>query len=94
MAHLTEAHRYLKMCIQREKKKSRRLEEAQDTPTALLCKGILQTFRVYLGQISSFLSLKFKVEVIWSRSTRQEVTREAGPRQPLLGFQRPNCGQR
>lgn len=32
-----------------------RLESAQDTPTAQLCEGVLQTFGVYFGQISSLL---------------------------------------
>lgn len=64
------------MCIQKEKKKFPGLEEAQDTPTAQLCEGILQTLRGYFGQISSFLSLEFKVEGGMGQKHSQEVTGE------------------
>lgn len=47
MVHLIEAYRYLKVCIQKGKKKFQRLEEAQDTPTAWLCEGVLQTFSLF-----------------------------------------------
>lgn len=72
MAHLTEAHGYLKMCIQREKEKFQRLEEAQDTPTAELCEGILQTFGGYFGQISSFWSVGLHAEGGMVKEHRQE----------------------
>lgn len=45
----------LKMCTRKGKKKNHRLEEAQDIPTTQLCKGCLQSFRVYFGEISSLL---------------------------------------
>lgn len=79
MAHLTEAHRYLKMCIQREKKKFQRLEEAQDTPPAELCEGILQTLRGYFGQTSSVLSVGFHGEGGVVKEHREEMTGEAAP---------------
>lgn len=39
----------LKNVYPKRKEKNLRLEEAQDIPTTQLCKGCLQSFRVYFG---------------------------------------------
>lgn len=74
MARLTEAHRHLKMCIQKEQGKFRRLEEAQDTPTAQVWKDSSKLFEVIWGREALSRAWNSEQKAAGVKSIGQEAT--------------------
>lgn len=70
----SEARRHLKMCIQKEQGGFRRLEEAQDTPTAQVGKDSSKLFEVIWGREALSGAWNSEQKAAWVRTVGRQVT--------------------